>query len=108
MLRKMALRELEGDVRTATNKLHIGGKLLYTAPTEEDKQKVQAHMADLMRFRVISELTLEHLRKVHKDPRRTGEAKERIFVRLGAEPNTPDTAPGIGVLPKGVSASRPI
>jgi hypothetical protein len=30
-------------------------------------------------------MTYKHLLKVHRDPKRTGAAKEAIFVRLGAE-----------------------
>lgn len=99
MLRKLALRELEGDVKLANKKLAAGTRLLYSAPSPEKAKDVQAHMGDLLRFRVISELTYEHLRKVHKDPKRTGAAKEAIFVKLGAEPRTPETAPALGVKP---------
>jgi hypothetical protein len=85
MLRKMALRELADDVKAANKKLAQGKWLLANAQSPEDATKVKAHMTDLLRFQVISEMTYKHLLKVHRDPKRTGAAKEAIFVRLGAE-----------------------
>lgn len=100
-LRKQALRELEGDVRTATKKMAQGQWLLRTMPvrswdgvkmpTPEEQAHIDAinhQLTDIARFSVISKLTLDHLTKVKRDPRRTGAAKEAIFVKLGAEART--------------------
>jgi hypothetical protein len=88
MLRKMALRELADDVKVANKKINQGKWLIANAPmslTEDKKRELHRQMTDVLRFQVISEMTYKHLLKVHRDPKRTGAAKEAIFVRLGAE-----------------------
>jgi hypothetical protein len=82
-LRKHALRELQGDVKLARKKIEQGRTLLETAPTDDMRAQVKEHMTSLLRFQVISEMTLQHLTKVHRDPRRTGAAKEAIFAKIG-------------------------
>jgi hypothetical protein len=91
-LRKMQLREMRDDLRTVDGLIAKGHKIAenfdpdqqHTPAAIAAKATHRRLMGDLILKRTILEMTLNHLAKVFKDPRRTGERKEAIFVKLSA------------------------
>lgn len=89
-LRKMQLREMQDDLRTISGLIDRGHSI---KPSAEGKTAHRRIMADMILKRTILAMTLEHLRKVFRDPSRTGERKEAIFQKLSASPQS--TAKGV-------------
>ena len=85
-LRKEAVRELARDVRDASLQTAKGQMLLATAPPNAPPEQIEGikrQIENLFRFRIITELTLREVKRIVRDPRRSGATKEAILTKLG-------------------------